>query len=312
MGRIARLRGRGPSVALAVGLLALGGCGDGPGPGADGVSVVATTTQVADLARNVGGERIAVDQILAPNADPHAYEPRPSDAAAIADAALVLRSGGEVDDWLADLIEGAGGDRPVIELADRLGEVGDRATDPHWWQDPRRAAAAVAAIRAALVEVDPRGRMVYERNARAYIGRLSRLDSRVASCIARIPPPDRELVSTHDALGAFAERYELEQVGEVLESRSTQAQPSSKAIGALVEEIEDRKVRAIFPESSADPAVEEAVARESGATLGAALWVDSLGPEGSNAATYIESIEANTEAIVDGLTGGSEYCRPSA
>lgn len=310
MGRVGRLHDRAPAFLVAIGLSALAGCGDMAASGAEGVPVVATTTQVADLVRNVGGERIVVDQILAPNADPHAYEPRPSDAAAIADAALVLRSGGEVDDWLVDLIDGAGGDRPVIELADSFGGVGDRATDPHWWQDPRRAAAAVATIRAALVEVDPRGRTVYERNARAYIARLRRLDSRVAACLARIPPPDRELVSTHDALGAFAERYGLEQVGEVLESRSTQAQPSSKAIGALVKEIEDRKVRAIFPESSADPAVEEAVARESGATLGAALWVDSLGPEGSGAATYIESIEANTEAIVDGLTGAAEHCRP--
>ena len=276
---------------------------------------MATTTQLGDFARQVGGERVAVEQILEPNADPHSYEPRPSDATSISDAGLVLRSGGDLDEWLGGLIDNAGGDAPVIEVIDsvepRDGEDDDDV-DPHWWQDPRNAERAVAAIRDGLVEADPDGRREYERNAVAYIDRLRRLDSAVARCIDRIPPGDRKLVTTHDALGYYADRYDLDVIGALIPSQSTQAQPSSKDIGDLVDQIDELGIKAIFPESSVNPKLEEAVARETGAEVGEALWADTLGAEDSSGATYIESIQANTEAIVDGLTGGAVQCRPSA
>lgn len=288
------------------------GCGKEGAVGADAdVLVVATTTQLGDFARQVGGERAGVEQILEANADPHSYEPRPSDAASIAEADLVLRSGGELDEWLGELIENGGGDAPELEVIDSLearGEGGE--SDPHWWQDPRNAEKAVAAIRDALIEADPDGRQAYERNAGAYIERLRRLDSAVARCIDRIPAADRKLVTTHDALGPYADRYGLEVVGALIPSSSTQAQPSSKDIGALVDQIDDLGVKAIFPESSVNPKLEKAVARETGAKVGEALWADTLGPEGSGGAAYIESIESNTDAIVAGLTGGAVQCRP--
>jgi len=99
-------------------------------------------------------------------------------------------------------------------------------------------------------------------------------------------------------------------VGALIPSLSGQAQPSAKDTSELVAQIEELGVRAIFPESSLDPRLEEAVARESGATVGEALWADTLGPAGSGGATYIESIQANTEAIVDGLSSGEVKCRP--
>ena len=278
-----------------------------------------TTTQLGDLARQVGGERVAVHQILESDADPHSYEPRPSDATAIADADLVLRSGGDLDEWLGELIDNAGGEAPVMDLIDFVrpregeGEGGsDADLDPHWWHDPRNARKAVTAIRGALVEADPGGRRAYERNAAAYTERLRRLDSAVARCIDRIPPAGRKLVTTHDALGYYSDRYGLEAIGALIPSLSTQAQPSSKDIGALVDQIDALGVKAIFPESSVNPKLEEAVARETGAEVGDPLWADTLGPERSSGATYIESIQSNTAAIVDGLTGGSVQCRPKA
>ena len=284
------------------------GCGEeGAGNPDAEVRAVATTTQLGDFARQVGGERVAVEQILESNADPHNYEPRPSDAASIADADLVLRSGGDLDEWLGELIENAGSEAAEVDLID---SVDPREDDPHWWQDPRNAEKAVAAIRDALVEADPRGRQAYERNAAAYIDRLRRLDSSVARCIGHIPPGDRKLVTTHDALGYYADRYGLDVIGALIPSLSTQAQPSSKDVGALVDQIDELGVRAIFPESSVNPKLEEAVARETGAEVGEALWADTLGGEDSSGATYIDSIQANTEAIVDGLTGGAVQCRP--
>ncbi len=298
-----------PVAAVLAGAL-LSGCGEeGAGNPDAEVRAVATTTQLGDFAREVGGRRVAVDQILESNADPHSYEPRPSDATSIAEADLVLRSGGDLDEWLGELIENAGGEAPVVDVID---SVDPRDNDPHWWQNPRNAEKAVAAIRDALVEADPGGRRTYERNAAAYTERLRRLDSAVARCIDRIPADDRKLVTTHDALGYYADRYGLEVIGALIPSLSTQAQPSSKDIGALVDQIDELGVKTIFPESSVNPKLEEAVARETGAEVGDALWADTLGGEDSSGATYIESIQSNTAAIVDGLTGGAVQCRLGA
>jgi ABC-type Zn uptake system ZnuABC Zn-binding protein ZnuA len=140
--------------------------------------------------------------------------------------------------------------------------------------------------------------------------RLERLDRQTAACIDRIPPRLRRLVTTHDALGYYAARYGLKVIGAVIPSLSTQAQPSAGDIQRLVEQIERAGVKAIYPESSINPKLEQAVARESGARIGAPLWADTLGPEGSAGATYIGSIAANTAAIVEGLSGGEQSCEP--
>jgi ABC-type Zn uptake system ZnuABC Zn-binding protein ZnuA len=306
---------RAPNALIALAIVAAGivaGCGGSSSPGNAKLTAVATTTQVADLVRNVGGRRVGVDQILQPNSDPHEYEPRPSDAKAVATAALVVRSGGDVDDWLGGVIDNAGGDAPVLTLIDRVRTRegrGDRV-DPHWWQDPRNAELAVRSIRDALAEVDPAGAAGYRRNAARYLSRLRRLDQQTAACIERIPAARRKLVTTHDALGYYAGRYGLEVIGAVIPSLSTQAQPSAKDVQALVDQIERTQVSAIYPESSINPKLERAVARESGANIGQPLWADTLGPQGSSGATYVDSIAANTAALVDGLSGGAQTCRP--
>ena len=127
-----------------------------------GRTVVATTTQVADLVRQVGGSRISVDGMLRPGGDPHDYEPRPSDVAAVAKADLVFRSGGEVDDWLGDVIDNAGGHAEVVSLIDSVHRIDD---DPHWWQDPRNAERAVETIRARSPSSTRPGAARYRRNA---------------------------------------------------------------------------------------------------------------------------------------------------
>jgi ABC-type Zn uptake system ZnuABC Zn-binding protein ZnuA len=297
------------AVTLAL-LLVVAGCGDDDSGGSGaGVSAVATTTQVADLVRNVGGDRVDVDGILPPNADPHDYEPRPSDAAALADADVVFRSGGDLDGWLDELIDSAGGDAGEVTLMDSVETIeGDHGVDPHWWQDPRNAILAVAAIRDALIRADPGGRDGYERRAAAYTRRLRALDARIAGCIARVPAAERKLVTTHDALGYYARRYGLEVIGTVIPSLSTQGQASPGELAELAQTIRDEKVKVVFAESSVNSKVERAIADEAGARVGRALWADTLGPEGSDGATYLQSIAANTEAMVDGVTGGAVGC----
>jgi ABC-type Zn uptake system ZnuABC Zn-binding protein ZnuA len=244
--------------------------------------------------------------MLRPGGDPHDYEPRPSDVAAVARAGLVFRSGGEVDEWLGDVIDSAGGDADVVSLIDSVERRGD---DPHWWQDPRNAVRAVGAIRERLTKLDPDGRAVYRRNAERLERELEELDRGVAACVERVPPAKRRIVTTHDALGYFADRYGIEVVGSVLPSLSTQAQASAGDVQRLVEQIRSEGVEAIFPESSVNPDIERAIARESGAEIGEPLYADSLGPEGSPGETYAGALAADARALVRGMSGGRVDCR---
>ena len=277
----------------------LAGCGSGGGDGRP--SVVATTTQAAGLARAVAGDRAQVRGVLAPNSDPHDYEVRPGDVKALARASLVVRSGGDLDEWLGGAIDSAGADAPVLDLLDRVGPHDDG--DPHWWQDPIRAEEAVTAIGEALAKADPAGASTYRANAERSVNRLQALDAAVRRCVDRIPTAERTLVTTHDALGYFADRYGLRVVGTVIPSLSTQAQASAGDLAKLVDTIRRERVKAIFAESSVNASVEDAIAQETGARVGRPLWADSLGPKGSSGATYEDSIRANTAAIVEGLTG---------
>jgi ABC-type Zn uptake system ZnuABC Zn-binding protein ZnuA len=290
-------------IALACGLTAAGCAGGGEGDGRP--VVVATTTQAADLVRHVAGDRAEVKGILAANSDPHDYEVRPGDVKALIDPLLVVRSGGDVDSWLDGAIDSAGTDAPVLTLIDHVGREGD---DPHWWQDPRRAERAVAVIGAALAKADPAGAAGYRQRAGAYEKDLRTLDASVARCIGEVPAAQRKLVTTHDALGYYARRYGLTVIGTVIPALTTQAQASSGDLAKLVDTIRRENVKAIFAESSVNAKVEDAVAQETGARVGRALWADSLGPAGSDGATYADSIRANTAAIVEGLSGGAKSC----
>jgi zinc/manganese transport system substrate-binding protein len=298
------MRSSAPLAALVVIALLVGGCGEDGGGTGSGVEVVATTPLAADLTRQVAGRRAEVHALLPRGTDPHGYEPRPSDVREVSRAALVIRSGGEIDDWMADVLDSAGGGARVVTLSD---SVQGREGDPHWWQDPRNAIAAIAAIGRALAGVDPGGKAGYGSRARRYTQRLRRLDRSIAACLARIPPAGRKLVTTHDALGYYARRYGLDVIGALIPSRSSRAQPSAREVERLVDQIERERVKSIFPESALDSRLEEAVARESGAEVGGTLYADTLGPSGS----YVGSLQSNTETIVDGLTGG-ERCRPEA
>jgi zinc/manganese transport system substrate-binding protein len=311
------------AAALAAGALVVvllgAGCGSS-GSGSDGqLDVVATTTQIGDWVREVGGNAVSVDQVLEPNTDPHEYEPRPSDVAAAASAKLVFANGDNLDGWIDQIVEDSGSGASVVDLGaavpDRLpGESsGAEASkfDPHWWHDPRNAEAAVREIERRLTAADPSQRTEFHRNAEAYLARLHRLDSGTAACIDTVPRAQRKLVTDHDAFGYFAGRYGVDVVGAVIPSQTTQAQPSAKDVSALIGVIEREGVRAIFPESSLSANVADAIARQTGASSDYVLYGDTLGPEGSDGATYLGMEAANADAMVRGFSGGAHGCRLS-
>lgn len=343
--RVLRAR-RAAALAAAAAMLAVAGCGSSGGGsgGGDRIDVVASTPVVADLARQVGGDRVNVTQLLQPNSDPHDYEPRPSDVKAVASAQIVLESGLGLDHWVEDVVEQSGADPTVVDLSQalpvRLGadghvdedehageeHAGDEEEhaedehgededghdhgdhDPHWWHDPHNAIAATREIAAVLARADPDARATFDRNAEDYVERLEALETGTRACVERLPVADRKLVTDHDALGYFARRYGIAVTGAVIPSQSTQAQPSAGEVADLVRTIRDEGVRAVFPESSVNEKLAEAVARQTGAAVGDALYADTLGPEGSKGATYLESEAHNADAIVRGLSGGAEGC----
>ncbi len=317
---LTRSRYRRPALALA-GLLALAlfavGCGTG-GSSGDRLQVVTTTTQIGDFVRAVGGDAVEVDQILQPNTDPHEYEPRPSDVTGAANAKLVFANGDGLDDWIEEIVSDSGSGAEVVDLGAAVPErlpgesSGAEASryDPHWWHDPRNAAAAVSAIEGHLALTDPAHRKLFARNARAYEVKLRALDAGIARCFAAVPPARRKLVTDHDAFGYFARRYGIEVVGAVIPSQTTQAQPSAKDLSALAKLIEREHVAAIFPESSLSAKVAEAIADQTGATASYSLFGDTLGPESSDGATYLTMEAANADAMVRGFTGGRRGCQP--
>jgi zinc/manganese transport system substrate-binding protein len=304
------------SVLLSGAVLA--GCGgeaDPPSSGAGGsgrqvVAITASTTQLGDFARQVGGEDAAVTQILSANSDPHDYEPTPSDAESIADADLVLRSGGDVDEWLDQVIDSSGSDAPVLTVIDSIDTRDlDGEVDPHWWQNPENAVIAVRQIRDELDRIAPDDAGDVDANADAYIAELTDLDAAVEKCIDRVPPNRRKLVTSHDALGYYADRYGIDVIGAAIPALSTQAQASAGETADLIDLIRRTGVTTIFAEAGVSQQLEQTIAAEAGATVGGELYADTLGPEGSDGATYIEAIEANTAELVDGFTDGEQRCR---
>jgi zinc/manganese transport system substrate-binding protein len=288
-------------------------CGSASGGSSDGrLDVVATTPVVADLVRNVGGDAVAVTQLLQPNSDPHDYEPRPSDVTKTADADVVFEGGFGMDAWMGKVIEQSGNHPDVVDLSAGLpdtlpGEEGK--SDPHWWHDPVNAITAVGGIERALAQADPAHAAGYAANAQAYTARIRALETATTRCLAQVPAAQRKLVTDHDALGYFAHRYGIDVIGAVIPSQTTQAQASAGDVAALVKLIDQQDVKAIFPESSVNQKLAQAISDQTGATIGEGLYGDTLGPADSDGATYLASEAHNAAAMVSGFSGGTATCR---
>ena len=277
----------------------LTGCGQSSNAHDGRLTVVATTTQLGDFARDVGGDRIVLTQLLQPNTDPHEYEPTPSDVLAVADADIVLEHGLGLDDWLNQVVANAGGS--AQRTVTTTGITALPSGDPHIWLDPVNAIDMVGAVERALAAADPPGADAYRANARSLTDRITALDRELERRIATIPTDRRKIVTDHDAFGYFAKRYGIDVVGTTLPSLSTAAQPSAKQLAELAQTIRAQGVRVVFAEASIDPRVERALAEEAGVSLGAPLYADALGPADTPAGTYLGMMRTNMDAIISGI-----------
>ena len=299
------MRTRSPALVLAAALILAGCGGSGRGGADDGrLAVVATTTQLADFTRAVGGDRVRVTGILKPNVDAHDFEPSPADIDAIARAGVLVTNGLGLEEWLDDTITASGFEGTRVEAATGITPLGDEGTDPHVWQDVANAKVMVANIGRALAAADPAGAATYDANQRAYTAELDALDAEIEREVATIPAADRKLVTNHEAFNYYARAYHLEVVGSVIPSFDTSAELSVREVAELVDKIRATGVKAVFSEASLPPQTAETIGREAGVKVVAgedALYGDSLGPDGSDAATYLAMMRHNTRVIVASL-----------
>lgn len=293
-------------LATATALIGCAGTDDGSGR----VRVVATTPQVADIVRQVGGAAVDAEQLLDPAVAPHDYEPRPRDVAAIAHADLVFASGLGLDDWLTELVGDSGGEAEPVELADGLPVLrpGGGGTDPHWWHDPRNVAAAATAVERRLLAAAPEHRAAIAARARAYRAKARELDAAIRQCFARLGRGERALVTDHDAFIYLTARYGLRQVGAVFPAASGFAQPSAGDLAELERAVAEQHVRAVFPERALEPRLARRLAQDTGIGVGGALRGDTLGKAGTPEGTVLGTLAANADALVRGLSGGREHC----
>lgn len=287
-------------------LLALSACSAPASTPADGrLPVVATTSIIGDVAAQVGGARVNVRVLLPVGSDPHAYEPRPQDIAALTDAELVLVNGLGLEETLSNLLGNA---KTTVVVSDGIqalpfeGEHEDEegGLDPHVWQDPNNVMVWARNIAGAFSSADPANADEYAANADAYIHELAALDAWIREQVAQIPEANRRLVTEHDTFGYFAARYGFEQVGAIIPSISTGSSPSAQELAALEDAIRANGVKAVFVGSTVSPDLSRRVADDTGVQL-VALFTDSLSAAGGGADSYLAFMRYNVTAIVEAL-----------
>lgn len=275
--------------------------------------VVATVGMVADLAREIGGDRIVVESLIRPGVDPHLYAPTRRDIQRLLDADLVLANGLRLEGKFTDALARAGkSGRMVVAVAEGLdpGQIlhadgGDHA-DPHVWMDPEAWSGVVPVVLGALAAIDPEGAPAYEANASALLDRLAALTLYTEEVLATVPAGSRVLVTAHDAFGYFARRFGFEVVG--IQGISTESEAGLRDIERIVTMLVDRRVPAVFTETTVSDRnvralIAGAKARGWEVRAGGSLFSDAMGDEGSYEGTYIGMIDHNVTMIARALGG---------
>lgn len=275
--------------------------------------VVATVSMLADTVRAVGGARVEVTSLLGEGVDPHTYRPTRADIARLTGADLIIANGLHLEAQLDETLKSLARSKPVLFAAERIPqerliadeEYKDRK-DPHVWMDPKLWTLVVEAVRDKLIERDPAGRAVYEAGAKSYIAELQKLDAYAGKILATVPKGARVLVTAHDAFNYFGRAYGFEVEG--IQGLSTESEAGLRRIEELVKLLVERKVRAVFVESSVPERnvralVEGARARGHQVIVGGELYSDALGAPGSYEGTLIGMLDHNATTISRALGG---------
>jgi manganese/iron transport system substrate-binding protein len=275
------------------------------------IKVVASTTIVAEFVAQVGGDYVELITLIPADADPHTFEPRPQDIAAISKAQIVFINGFGLEESLirvltpnlhGKLVE-VSADVPKLELVDIEAGHTDNihsGWDPHTWMDPNNVIQWIETIDRALSELDPAHSDYFHANAVASKASLVELDKWIQDQVSVIPADHRKLVSDHAFFGYFAKRYDFEQAGMVNKSFSTSASPSAQDISQLQEEIQKAGIPAIFVSNTANPKIAEQLAEDLGIKI-VPIYSGSLSQPNGEADTYQKYMQFDVTQIVNAL-----------
>lgn len=283
----------------------LASCGGTPASvsGTSTPVILTSTTILADITRNIVGDRLQVESLLPLGADAHSYEPTPQDVAKISETNFIVINGADYEGFLQSLLAaGDGAEKMLVEASAGIDARTDpeHGLDPHMWLDPTLVILYVENIRDALIQLDPDGEATYTSNAAAYIAQLKDLDAWIVDQVDQIPAEKRLLVTNHEAIGYFAERYGFTVVGTVVESFSSDASPSAQQLAALIDQVKASGAPAIFLDASDNDTLARQIADETGVKVITNIHLESL-TDGAPAGTYIDLMKHNVSEIVNAL-----------
>jgi zinc/manganese transport system substrate-binding protein len=292
------------------------------------LKVIATFSILGDVVANVGGDRIEVTTLVGPDGDAHVFQPSPADAEAVAGAQVIVANGLGFEGWMDRLTEASGTEAALITAADGVtpiafgeeehehaeGEAHDQdhakeeagheghdhgAFDPHAWQSVTNVALYVGNIERGLAAADPAGAETYKANAAAYLAELDALDAEIRAAVATLAEDRRTVVTSHDAFGYFAASYGLTFVAP--QGVSTEAEASAQDVAALITQIKEAGITAVFVENIADRRLLDQIAAETGAAIGGTLYSDALSAANGPAGTYLTMMRHNLGQLVAAL-----------
>lgn len=303
--------------------------------GSEKLEVVASFSILGDVVARVGGDRIALTTLVGPDGDAHVFQPAPADAEVVARADVLVVNGLGFEGWMERLIESSGTAAVVVEATEGVTPIafddGEKAedhdhddghdhgaeeaahdhdhdhdhghdhgpTDPHAWQDVASVIAYVGNVERALSAADPDGAAGYQANAAAYRAELEALDAEIRTALAALPEDRRTVVTSHDSFAYFARAYGLRFVSP--QGVSTEAEASARDVAALITQIRDQGISAVFVENIADRRLLDQIAAETGARIGGTLFSDALSGADGPAPTYVAMMRHNLAQLTGAL-----------
>ncbi|PKH39330.1 metal ABC transporter substrate-binding protein [Pseudomonas sp. 43NM1] len=270
---------------------------------AEKLQVVTSFSILADMAQQVGGEHIQITNMVGADADAHTYEPTPDDAKALLNAKLIIKNGLGFEPWLDRLVTSTETTAPVISASHgviprSLDEDGETVPDPHAWHNLANSELYIANITKALIAADPANRADYQRNSQAYLKQIYALLAEAKAKLGSLPPGNRKIVTSHDAFGYLGQAYGIDFMAP--QGLSTERDPSAAEVAALITQIRQAKVKAVFMENIKDARLLKQIADESGAKIGGTLYSDALAASGP-ASTFAGLFEYNLNTLYDAL-----------
>ncbi len=286
--------------------LLVSSCSSGTPAASEGkLKVLATTSIVGDVVKQVGGDYINLSILMPVGTDPHEFQPRPQDATALADAQLIFASGAGLEGFLQPLLDSTGATAKLVEVSAgitflQLPGSAQSGGDPHTWMDPNNVILWTQNITAALSTADPSHAGDFQANAETYDASLRDLDTWIRSEVAKIPLQNRLLVADHAVLGYFAAQYGFTQEGTITGSFSSEAAPSAQELAALEDKIRLSGVRAVFVSEAVNQALADQIAVDTGIK---SVWIYEATLTAPNGPVpgYLEFMRYNVNAIVDAL-----------